>query len=119
MLFNALYALLTNDDTVASLLGKPDGVYANLIPRGGTQDCVVVHEIIGTDLVTLDSTLDLQEKRVQFDCYSGDYIKSKTLAKAVKDLLKDYSGSPESPDCCEDSRLCHERRLRRAVRDRR
>ena len=98
MIENGLYALLTQDTTVSSLLGAADQVHFQFIPRGSKLPCVVIHRIFSEPITTLDDVADLVPARYQFDCYAGDALKSRALSGAIFNLLKNYVGDlPNSP----------------------
>jgi hypothetical protein len=77
---------------VSTLLGSSTAVYFNFVPRQATVPLVVIHRVSSVPIVTLDATAELLPTRFQFDSYAADSLKSRQLAAAVYNLLKDYAG---------------------------
>ena len=93
MLENALYNILRNDTGVSAYVTDAKGIAFTLIPSGTlkTSAVVVIHNVTGVPTTTLDATTDLNERRVQFDCYASNYTDSRGLAAAVKNALVDLA----------------------------
>jgi len=94
MLENALYNILRNDSGVKAYVTDPRGVAFTLMPQGTlkTSAVVVIHNVVGLPVTVLDATTNLNERRMQFDCYASNYTDSRGLAAAVKAALLDITG---------------------------
>lgn len=95
MLENAIYNILRNDAGVSEYVTDPRGIAFTLMPAGTlkTSAVVVIHNVVGLPVTVLEATTDLNERRMQFDCYASTYTTSRELAAAVKDALLDLAGT--------------------------
>lgn len=100
MLENALYNILRNDPGVKAYVTDPRGVAFTLMPQGTlkTSAVVVIHNVVGLPVTVLEATTNLNERRMQFDCYASNYTDSRGLAAAVKAALLDLTGSFSNGD---------------------
>ncbi len=88
---SGLYSLLVNSASVNSLVNG--SVWFGLMQEQATLPSIVISAIAGGPIVTLESTLATADRRFQFDCYANDYLTGRKVAKAVRQLLQDFSGT--------------------------
>ena len=88
-----LIELLKGEPTVQAV--ATSGPYWSIIPKpvAVRMPCVVIHQITGVATVTLDSTVPLTERRLQFNCEAADPFAAHALAEAIKEFRKDYKGT--------------------------
>ena len=100
MLEQAVYNILRTDSGVRALVTNDKGIAFTLIPRGelSTSAVVVIHSITGVPVTVMESTTDLEERRLQFDCYASDYVSTRKLSAAVRAALIDLSGQYSNGD---------------------
>jgi hypothetical protein len=91
MLENAVYNILRNDSGVSAYVTDPRGIAFTLLPTGVRLPAVVIHNVVGLPTTTLDATTDLNERRMQFDCYGSNYTDARALSAAVKNALVDLA----------------------------
>lgn len=87
-----LYQLITQDSGCIAA-GIAGNVRWSYLPNGAQSPAVVIHTISTVPVITLESTLPLNEKRVQFDVYASSYYGTKAGVRALKALLQDFSGT--------------------------
>lgn len=102
MLSEGLYSLITQDPVVGAILGtrklsdgrKPptSGVFPMQMPEADPLPAIVYQEIFGEGTMTQDGPDPLQYSRMQFDVYGENYKSSKTLARALRQLLEGTTG---------------------------
>jgi hypothetical protein len=98
MIEHALYYLLRTDPDISALVTDPRAIAFSLLPTGVTLPAVVIHGVSLTPNVALDSTADLFDKRMQFDCYGANYMQSRQVAAAVRNRLIDLRGNLSNGD---------------------
>jgi hypothetical protein len=94
MLSEGLWGLLSSTDSITALIGTPDtrsdhtsGIFPVLMPNATPMPALVISQIAGGGDNTMDGASGLRTARIQFTAHGSNYLQSKTLAKAVRDLL--------------------------------
>lgn len=87
---SGLYQLLLQDSTVNAIV--KGSIHFNRMLKEASLPAIVLQGIAGGPIVTLDSTLSLNERRFQFDSYASDYLSTRKLSKRIRQLLQDFSG---------------------------
>ena len=91
MFEKGLYELIQNDQTVEPLVGQ--SIWFTQLPKGATFPAIVVHTISDVNIITIDSSVNLKPRRMQFDCISSvSQLNARSFSNAVKNLLQDFSG---------------------------
>ena len=95
MLGQGLYSFLAAAPTITALVGTPNnradsttGIFPLQMPEGTPLPALVIQEIAGTGIVTMDGASGLWTSRVQFDSYGKTLADAATLAKATRLLLE-------------------------------
>jgi len=92
MILSGLYNLLLADPGVSAIIAAK-GVYFTLAAEQAARPFVVIHIVSAPPAETsLDGVSELISGRFQFDCYADDQLSARKLSRAVRDLLKNYSG---------------------------
>ena len=81
-----LYSTLTNDATVASLVGTQ--VFPNDAPENAANPLIVYAVISGSMIDTIPGVGDARRKLVQVDCHANTYSSAKAVAAAVISALE-------------------------------
>lgn len=85
-LHGAVRALLTNDATVAALVGTR--IYPMQMPLDATLPAITIHEISGNE----DHVTGHGYPRFQISCWSTSFSQAQSMKEAVKDVLNRYKG---------------------------
>lgn len=88
----AVYKLMTDDATVAALVGTR--IYPAIAPQSTVTPYIVYQRIATQHLHTMDGIAGLAETTIQIDCYASTYGAVKALADAVRLALDGYTGTP-------------------------
>lgn len=78
-----------------------DAVFVEYIPEGFPSPFVLIRQSDNDPMGTLEETEGLEATTFEIDAYADSYDDSLTLAEAVKEFLKDYSGSAGPNDTIE------------------
>jgi hypothetical protein len=104
MLTAGLYSLITKDAAVSALLaarnksGQPgpapqtSGVFPSQMPEGDPLPAIVYTQVHGAGLMSMDGPDPLKFARFQFSCYGATYAAAKALARALLNLLENFTG---------------------------
>lgn len=85
------HVMLADTNVSSKVDGK--NIFSGRAPQGLKTDFVVVHAA-NTDFYRyLTGTDETSEVRLQLDCVSDDSDRAESLAKAVIDALKNYTGT--------------------------
>jgi hypothetical protein len=97
MLSEGLWALLTSTPTITDLIGTPEtrprkdsGVYPVKLPEAvvmANWPAIVIAQIAGGGDNVMEGPSGLRTARVQITAHGTDYLPTKQLAKAIRDLL--------------------------------
>jgi hypothetical protein len=90
MIENGLYMILAEDSAIKALTGGV--VDFNLLRKDATTG-IVIHKITGSPLTPMEQVTDLNISRFQFDCYAGKYLDARDIARRVKFIFQDYTGT--------------------------
>jgi hypothetical protein len=91
-----LLQLVAEDAGVDALVdGK---VYWILAPKGAAVPYVVLSTVLTKDSYAMEGVTGLREGLFQVDCYATAYYPSRDIAKAVRDLLKNFIGTLPDTD---------------------
>lgn len=102
MLSDGLYSLIVADPTVAGILatrsltpGAPEtsGVFPVQMPEADPLPAIVYTQIHGDGVMSMDGPDPLKFARFQFSCYGATYRESKILARALLNLLENFTGA--------------------------
>jgi hypothetical protein len=106
MLAEGLVNLLLLDSPTVAILGTPaqrqaldsqgrstTGVFAAQMPEGAVLPAVVFTDIHSDDMMTMDGPDPFTMARMQFSCYGASYADSKRLARAVRQLFENFTGT--------------------------
>jgi Protein of unknown function (DUF3168) len=95
MLQEGLYSLLAESDAVTAIVGAPadrkdhtSGIFPVQMPEATPLPALVISQIAGTGIVTMEGPSALRNSRLQFSCYGRSYGESKRLAEAVWSVLE-------------------------------
>jgi Protein of unknown function (DUF3168) len=109
MLVEGLYSLLAGAAPITSIVGtqssrtdKTTGIFAGEMPEGAPTPVVVYRQVDGRGLVTMDGPDGLQFVRMQFSCYGKNYLGSKQLARAVRQVLEKFTGVLSEGTCVDN-----------------
>lgn len=105
MIIEALKAILEEDGDVAAIVG--DRIYPRQLPDAVTFPALVLTKVGGPGTYDLQGDANLENARVQVDCYSEDgYSAVLVLKKAVRRRLSGFRGGQEGVPCQIDSVFC-------------
>lgn len=102
MLSDGLYSLIIADPTVAGILAtrsltpgapKTSGVFPVQMPEADPLPAIVYTQIHGDGVMSMDGPDPLKFARFQFSCYGATYRESKILARALLNLLENFTGA--------------------------
>ena len=95
-----IFQLIQADSGVNSLvsMGANKGLYWVLAPKGASYPLIVLGWVATTDTIAFEGDLDFRNGLLQIDCYSSQYLNSRQVAAAVRDLLKSYRGTLPDTD---------------------
>lgn len=82
----SVHPLLTGDAAVASIVG--DRVYQTEAPEDAVRPYVVFSLPSSTPLNNLSCAPDMDDQRVQVDCWAQSQSKARELGKAVRNALE-------------------------------
>jgi hypothetical protein len=95
-----LFQLIQTDPTTSSLvnMAKGNGVYWVLAPKAvgsKTLDLpyIVLDRVATSDTITMQGDIGFRNALFQVSCYASDYYTSRTVAQAIRNLLKSYKGN--------------------------
>jgi hypothetical protein len=93
-----LFQLIQSDPTTASLVNMTNGagLYWVMAPKTGKATAlpnIILNRVATTDTLTMQGDVGFRNALFQIDCYAGDYLTSRAVALAIRDLLKSYSGN--------------------------
>jgi hypothetical protein len=113
MLQEGLYSLLIASDLITAIVGTPQsrgdgtlpvfpggeqpattGVFGGHLPKAIVLPALVISEIHGgASVFSMDGPANMLFSRVQFSCFGNTYAQAKTLARAVRLLLEQFTGA--------------------------
>lgn len=107
MLPDGLRSLLLQTSAITAIIGTSaaraanpvpgaspgSGVYWALMPEKAPLPAIVLTQIAGAGLPTLNGPDPLHTARIQASCYATTYAQAKNLARAVRNLLEVYTGT--------------------------
>jgi hypothetical protein len=86
----AIVSVLTNDATVAALVGTR--IYPLIMPQAASRPAITYQQIGGYRWQTVASAAGVVDSRFQLNCWGDDYADADSLADAVRQALDGYSG---------------------------
>jgi Protein of unknown function (DUF3168) len=99
VILTGLYQRLAADAAVGPLVGaqqRADAwqarIYFSLAAKQAAPPFLVLHVVSALSATTLDGGSDLQEGRIQVDCYAGSQLEARKLSRAVRNCLENYGG---------------------------
>lgn len=91
MIEEALFSLLSSDETIAALVA--DRIEPEMTSEGSALPAITYSRLTGTPTFTLlGSTSGLQTDRFGFDCRAATYLDSLTLFELVRKRLDGFRG---------------------------
>ena len=95
-----LFQLIQGDPTVSSLVTMANGagVYWILAPKGATYPLIVLGTVSTSDTITFGGDAGFRNALFQIDCYASSFYQSRSIAKAVRNVLKSYRGNLPDTD---------------------
>ena len=97
MIENGLFTLITSNTNVQAAVGlDKNGVaqaYWVLAPQGAKLPFLVLSRVGTTDPYTMAGTLGIRQGIFQISCYSASFLSSRTIAKQVRTLLENFTGT--------------------------
>ncbi|MGO9641166.1 MAG: DUF3168 domain-containing protein [Candidatus Acidiferrales bacterium] len=79
--------------TANSRRDKTNGIFYGQAPEGSDAPFVVISQIAGETLMSLDGPDALRFVRLQFTCYGEDFADAKQLQRAVRQALESFTGA--------------------------
>ena len=76
----------------ASRSDSKSGVFWVQMEKQSVLPAVVLSQIAGAGIPTMDGPSSLRKARIQFSCYGMKYSDAKKLARAVRNLLDGFAG---------------------------
>lgn len=89
-----LVALFTAESTISSLVGSR--VYVGTAPQSAVLPHILITQMTSNEFNSFDATGDLRAVTFDIDCKADRAIEASNLADAVRDFIKDYSGTAGS-----------------------
>jgi hypothetical protein len=86
-----LRTLLLAQSSIASLVGA-NGVYVTAVPQGATPPYVLLTVLDSDEFADLVTSGDFREVTVEIDAVASTQAAAASLAVAVRNFLRDYSG---------------------------
>lgn len=107
MLSDGLRSLLMQTPAVTAIIGTPSdraakkpgppaagsGVWWVEMPEGSMLPGLVLSQIAGAGIPTMDGPDALHSARIQVSCYGTTYSDAKQLARAVRNALEGFAGN--------------------------
>ena len=97
MIENGLFQFVTSNTSVQAAVGvDKNGVtqaYWVLAPQGAILPFLVFSRVGTVDPYTMAGTLGIRQGLFQISCYSANFLSSRTIAKQVRTLLEDFTGT--------------------------
>jgi hypothetical protein len=87
---DALKTLLLADATVGEMIAD---IYDSVLPRGYKFPAACWHIFGGTEPYDMSGPIATIETELQIDCYGASALSARTLANAVKAVLKPLTGT--------------------------
>jgi len=97
MLDEGLNQLLAASAAVVAVVGasrkdKTTGVFGGQAPAQTPQPFIVIEQIAGDPIMTLDGPDPARTARFKFSCHSDSRLAAKRLMKAVRGVLENFTG---------------------------
>lgn len=92
----ALRGLLADDGGVSAIAGAR--IFWGQAQQGHEQPFIVLNVVAGPHTYAFDRDTGHVDSRVQMDCWAGDYVTAKTLARAAIAAVTGFRGSSGSID---------------------
>jgi hypothetical protein len=102
MLADGLFSLLANADTIVAIVGTPQtrqekskttGIFKVQMPEGAAMPAVIISQIAGESLFSMDGPNALRFVRYQFSCYGSTPAAAASLQRAVRRVLENFTGT--------------------------
>lgn len=87
----ALYALLTGDGTLTSLVSAR--IFPVLVPQGTTMPAVTYAQVSGGRVHATDGPAGLVNSRWQFNCWGVSNASARAVSDALRQAIDGYSGT--------------------------
>jgi hypothetical protein len=100
MLADGLRKLLLGTSAITAIVGTPDsrpdkksGVWWVEMPEEALLPGIVLSQVSGAGIPTMDGPDPLHTARIQVSCYGETFADAKSLARAVRTTLEGYAGT--------------------------
>ena len=99
MMEKGVWMLLSQDPGTSAIVGT--GIYFILQPKGTTVPSIVLSLVATNDLYATTGCTGLREAVWQVDGYAVDYYSARSVTRAVRLLLENYTGNLPDADATE------------------
>ena len=91
---SGLVSLLAGESTISAIVGSR--VYVSRAPQTAALPYIIITQISTDEFNTIDGTSGLRSVDFDIDCKSQRSVEAMTLGDAVRDFVKDYTGTAGS-----------------------